>query len=89
MSEERIAIVCMSTDGYAPRVAGSTRAYCSVCAAEVWVAPSSREVADAARDPMFLCVDCAPGVMATEANPIVEPISAAQRAELRALGWDT
>lgn len=79
MTEPTVAI-CNPTDGYTPRVAGSTRDHCMVCAAEVWVSPSSRLVAE-----QFLCTDCAPGVIATAGNPVVMPLTPEQIAELRAI----
>jgi hypothetical protein len=34
---------------------------------------------------MYLCIKCAPGVVATESNPELMPPTEQQRAELRAL----
>lgn len=66
MTDERIAVICNPTEGFAPRVANCTREYCEVCAAEVWLSPASKAIAE---NIMVVCLDCAPGVMQTDQNP--------------------
>ena len=80
---EPVTIICNPTDGYAPSVPRCTRDHCGVCAAEVWVAPSSRAIIARAGWGTFLCTDCAPGVLATEADAVIEPPQPEQLRELR------
>jgi hypothetical protein len=42
----------------APPAVPSTRGQCRVCAAEVWVASSTRMAMAQMRDPRLLCLDC-------------------------------
>jgi hypothetical protein len=72
-----VVVICLPTDGFAPRIPGCTREYCEVCATEVWCSPESKKLAT-----KFLCIDCAPGVMATEADAHIEMPSAGQIREI-------
>ena len=81
MSDERHAVICRPTEGYASPVAGSTREHCEICATEVWLSPASR--AAGGGEPLVLCIECAPGVMATEQQVIVLQPTAEQLDELR------
>ena len=60
MADDEAVVICMPTAGHAPNVPGSSRAYCIVCAEEVWMSPSSRQVAAVVTT---VCIDCAPGMM--------------------------
>ena len=77
---DKAVIICLPTDRHTPSIANSTREHCMVCAAEVWASPSSKHLAENVE---FLCVDCTPGVMATEKDAHIERPSQAQLDEIR------
>jgi hypothetical protein len=66
--DEEIAVICLTTDTHSSNVPGSTREYCSICAAEVWCSPASRLLAD-----VIICMDCAPGAMEATGGELSKP----------------
>lgn len=82
MSDDRPVVICGFTDR-PPSVDGARRAYCELCAEEVWLSPSSLAIAP---NIMIVCGECAPGIMMLDANPQFMPMTPQQAAELRRAG---
>jgi hypothetical protein len=62
---------------------GATRDHCSICATEIWVAESSRQLAE---NPQLICMVCGPGVLDTQGSKLMNFVTPEQRAEMRAAG---
>jgi hypothetical protein len=79
--DERPVLVCSTVESLDNPIAGSTRGhYCELCAAELWRSPSSAELPD---DVTTMCAECALGVMKTENEVEIVPLTPGQRRELR------
>jgi hypothetical protein len=87
MTEYERILVCglVEHNDEADMVPGSIRGkFCTVCAGEVWVSPSGQRAGVA--DDGIVCTLCAIGLIATDGDPHIVPVSAAQREELRGQG---
>jgi ribosome-binding protein aMBF1 (putative translation factor) len=74
-------VICVPTSVEGDHVMeGSTKEFCKLCAAEVWVAPTTRLISGPVE---FVCTDCAPGLLETVKDVEVMPPTRAQREELR------
>lgn len=76
---DRAVVICTPTSR-PPSIKDCTREHCMVCATEVWVSPSTRLIVES---PEFLCIDCAPGVAATQKDFTIQRPSQAQLDEIR------
>lgn len=77
MIDDRPVVICLTVE-VCPKPAErlSLQEWCSVCAAAIWVGPSTlagvaEEFPGAA--PNFVCMECAPGVMAAHECTMVLP----------------
>jgi len=80
---ETLVVICIPTkrDGEVTvHVKGATTEWCSICATEVWVAPSTHALEG---DKQIICTDCTPGVLDTTKDPKLMRPTRAQREELR------
>ena len=85
-AERVILLCCRVADATASTVVhGSTQEACSVCAAAVWVSPTSRGIR--AREPSetrLMCAQCMIDGLAHGASVVMAPPTPAQRAEILA-----
>jgi hypothetical protein len=78
--DERPVLICSTVESLPEPVEGSTRGhYCEVCAAELWRSPSSDELPD---NVVTMCALCAIGVMETESEVQIMPVTERQRREV-------
>ena len=82
---ERSVLVCAPVETVDNPVDGSVTGTCHQCRTDVWIAPSGQS--KLGPGVLVACVSCAVGMAATEPTPpVVEPVTADTRAELRARG---
>ena len=80
---ERITIISGNPDTPVP---GSERAWCHICAGEVWISPSAIEQVPDPDDREIVCIDCTDGYLDLHPDSELLPPTQRQLDELREAG---
>ena len=78
---DSVILVCALTERLSVPIAGSIRAHCIDCGAEVWLSPASREAAGSEGRPC--CLPCFTKRIETDPEPEVMTLTGQQMEELR------